>query len=184
MASNSNIHSPYIQGCFTATVGNPNHAADLLKFNAYMNVVDSFDKACEIIKKKKLVLGEPAVVPFKYVHDDGTITTELVFGIGSLDSNRPYIKCSISNDVLDDAVITRYDENGNPVKRKLKDVLDDFITKDEANKIIDDKVKETLSSDSLISEVSQSVVESKEFKEGLDERFRWKPISEVLKKYE
>ena len=69
--ANSNIHSPLLKSDSNNCLRRE-YPADLLKFNAYIKPANSFEEACEIIKKKKLVLGEPAVVPFKYTNSDGT----------------------------------------------------------------------------------------------------------------
>ena len=106
--SNTQIHSPY-----ATNVRKPSHTeypADLLKFNAWKNPVENFEEAVKIISLKKLVLGEPAVVPFKFTHSDGSVTLELVFGIGSGDVDRPFIKCSVTNDVINEAIIVGEDE--------------------------------------------------------------------------
>ena len=79
--SNTQIHSPYATNVRKSS--HTEYPADLLKFNAWKNPVENFEEAVKIISLKKLVLGEPAVVPFKFTHSDGSVTLELAFGIGS-----------------------------------------------------------------------------------------------------
>ena len=181
--ANSNIHSPLFKSDSNNCLRRE-YPADLLKFNAYIKPANSFEEACEIIKKKKLVLGEPAVVPFKYTNSDGTTSIELVFGIGSVESDRPFIKCSITNDILNDAVISGVDENGNPTYIKLIDILEDFISKEEADKLITEKVEETFKSGEVIDNVINEVLSSDKLNDNinkkLDYRFTWKPLSSKL----
>ena len=73
--------------------------SDSLKFSSYKTAVNSFDEAVEIIKNKNLVLGEPAVVPY-YVVEDESRTIELVFGIGSIDRDNPFVFSSVEVDSL------------------------------------------------------------------------------------
>jgi hypothetical protein len=67
--------------------------ANLLKFNAYIKVVDSLEAAIDVIKKKRLAYGEPCIVTYKTTpsteNPDG-ITKRVLFGIGSMDPKEPY----------------------------------------------------------------------------------------------
>lgn len=155
--------------------------ADLLKFNAWKNPVESFEDAVKIITSKKLVLGEPAVVPFKFTHIDGTVTVELAFGIGSVDIDRPYIKCSVTNDVINEAIIIGEDEEGNPVKTTLIDLLNEFITRDEAQEFVNEAIIEATRDEKVISEISKNVAQSQAVTDKIYEHMRWKHISELLK---
>lgn len=154
--------------------------ADLLKFSAYTTIANSFEDACEIIKKKKLVLGEPAVVPFKYAHSDGTSSIELVFGIGSVEIENPYLKCSITNDILNEGIISGTDEDGNPTYKKLIDILDELISKEEADKLISDKVEEEIKKGDAIDKIITEVLNSDKLSDGinntLNERLSWKSL--------
>ena len=131
------------------------YPADLLKFNAWKNPVESFEDAVKIITSKKLVLGEPAVVPFKFTHNDGSVTLELAFGIGTVDVDRPYIKCSVTNDVVNEAIIVGEDEEGNPVKTTLIDLLNKFITRDEAQEYVNEAIVKAVKDSEVISEISK-----------------------------
>lgn len=177
--SNTQIHSPY-----ASNVRKPSHVeypADLLKFNAWKNPVDSFEEAVKIITSKKLVLGEPAVVPFKFTHADGSVTLELAFGIGSADVEKPFIKCSVTNDVINEAVIIGEDEDGNPVQTTLIEILNNFISRDEAQEIINQGIVEAVNNPDIISNISANVANSQEITNKIYEHLKWKPISDLLK---
>ena len=177
--SNTQVHSPY-----ASNVRKPSHVeypADLLKFNAWKNPVDSFEEAVKIITSKKLVLGEPAVVPFKFTHADGSVTLELAFGIGSADVEKPFIKCSVTNDVINEAVIIGEDEDGNPIQTTLIEVFNNFISRDEAQEFINQGIVEAAKDPEVISQISTNVANSQEINNKIYEYFRWKPISELLK---
>lgn len=177
--SNTQIHSPY-----APNVRKPSHVeypADLLKFNAWKNPVESFEEAVKIITSKKLVLGEPAVVPFKFTHVDGSVTLELAFGIGSADVEKPFIKCSVTNDVLNEAIIIGEDEEGNPVQTTLIEILNNFISKDEVQEFINQGIVDAVNNPEIISQISSNVVNSQEISDKIYEHLRWKPISELLK---
>lgn len=73
---------------------------DELKFIAYKKVVGSYNEAVQIAIKKKLVLGEPCVIPFLNGDD-----IELLFAIGSM-TEMPFVKDSATLDNLDNASIT------------------------------------------------------------------------------
>lgn len=177
--SNTQIHSPY-----ASNVRKPSHVeypADLLKFNAWKNPVESFEEAVKIITSKKLVLGEPAVVPFKFTHVDGSVTLELAFGIGSVDVEKPFIKCSVTNDVVNEAIIIGEDEEGNPVQTTLIEVLKNFISKDDAQEFINQGIVDAVNNPEIISQISTNIVNSKEISDKIYEHLRWKHISELLK---
>ena len=82
----------------------PERPVDNLKFTAYKKIVDSYEEACELIRKKKPVLGEPIVVPYYSDKEAGTI--QLLFGIGSADIEAPYMRSSENNFIGDDILIT------------------------------------------------------------------------------
>ena len=177
--SNTQIHSPY-----TSNVRKPSHVeypADLLKFNAWKNPVESFEEAVKIITSKKLVLGEPAVVPFKFTHADGSVTLELAFGIGSADVEKPFIRCSVTNDVINDAIIIGEDKDGNPVQTTLIEVLNNFISRDEGQEFINKGIIDAVKNPEIISQISTNVANSKEINDRIYEHLRWKHISELLK---
>ena len=177
--SNTQIHSPY-----ATNVRKPSHTeypADLLKFNAWKNPVENFEEAVKIISLKKLVLGEPAVVPFKFTHSDGSVTLELVFGIGSGDVDRPFIKCSVTNDVINEAIIVGEDEEGNPIQTRLIDVLKEFISKDEVQEFINEGIVKAVEDEEVISQISKNIANSQEIENKIYEHLRWKPISDLLK---
>jgi hypothetical protein len=177
--SNTQIHSPYASNVRKAS--HVEYPADLLKFNAWKNPVESFEEAVRIITSKKLVLGEPAVVPFKFTHVDGSVTLELAFGIGSADVEKPFIRCSVTNDVLNEAVIIGEDEDGNPVQTTLIEVLNDFISRDEAQEFINQGIVEAVKDPEVISQISVNVANSQEITDKIYEHLRWKHISELLK---
>jgi hypothetical protein len=179
---NQDMHKhPYIE-----------HPADLLKFISWNKLVNSYEEAVAKIVAKKPILGEPIVVPFKFwkgdVHEDSVYdastnqngyTEELVFGIGSTDPDHPYIHCSISHDVLNNAVVV--DSTGKQLP--LGELLNNYITRDDANAIIDARIKTTLSDNSVINEIANkvAVVNEQVINDTIDERLRWKPLSDLLK---
>lgn len=72
---------------------NKTFPANLLKFNAYIKVVDSLEAAIDVIKKKRLAYGEPCVVTYRTspsAESSGRISKRVLFGIGSMDSSDPY----------------------------------------------------------------------------------------------
>lgn len=77
----------------------PPPPADQLRFTAYKKVVGTYDEAVNIAINKKLVLGEPCVIPFMNGDD-----VELLFAIGSM-TDMPFVKDSASMDNLDNAWI-------------------------------------------------------------------------------
>lgn len=177
--SNTQIHSPY-----ASNARKPSHVeypADLLKFNAWKNPVESFEEAVRIITSKKLVLGEPAVVPFKFTHVDGSVTLELAFGIGSVDVEKPFIKCSVTNDVINEAIIIGEDEEGNPIQTTLIEILNNFISRDEAQEFINQGIVDAVKDPEIISQISSNIVNSQEITDKIYEHLRWKHISELLK---
>lgn len=156
------------------------YPADLLKFAAWKKPEDSFEKAVELAKKKKPVLGEPVVVPFNYTHSDGTTSIEVVFAIGSLDPENPFIKCSITNDIVNEAVIVSYDTStGDPEYTTLEDLLKTFITRAEAGEYIEGEVVNVISKEEVIGRIAENVTETEAFSRALDNRLSWKPIPRV-----
>lgn len=87
---------------------NKTFPANLLKFNAYIKVVDSLEAAIDVIKKKRLAYGEPCVVTYRTspsTESSGRISKRVLFGIGSLDSSDPYF------------FNVEYDKDGKPVEQ-------------------------------------------------------------------
>ena len=87
---------------------NKTFPANLLKFNAYIKVVDSLEAAIDVIKKKRLAYGEPCVVTYRIspsAESSGRISKRVLFGIGSLDSSDPYF------------FNVEYDKDGKPVEQ-------------------------------------------------------------------
>ena len=85
---------------------NKTFPANLLKFNAYIKVVDSLEAAIDVIKKKRLAYGEPCVVTYRTspsAESSGRISKRVLFGIGSLDSSDPYF------------FNVEYDKDGKPI---------------------------------------------------------------------
>lgn len=168
------------------------YPADLLKFIAWPNVVGSFEEAVNMIIDKKPVLGEPIIVPFEYQHLDGTKTVEVVLGIGSLDQNHPFIKCSVTNDILNEGLIQDvqrdehgeplYDDEGQPLYTyaKLETLLKEFIKKDDANQYISSVVNESLTDPDLLNTIAERLVDSGRLQAVINERLSWKPISDLL----
>ena len=87
---------------------NKTFPANLLKFNAYIKVVDSLEAAIDVIKKKRLAYGEPCVVTYRTSPSmesfDG-IFKKVVFGIGSMDPGEPYF------------FNVEYDKDGKPIEQ-------------------------------------------------------------------
>lgn len=177
--STSQVHSPYSVNIRKAE--HTDYPADLLKFNAWKNPVENFEEAVRIIKEKKLVLGEPAVVPFKFTHADGSVTLELAFGIGSADVERPFIKCSITNDIINDAVIVGEDEDGTPTYDFLINILNNFISKDEAQEYVNIAVLNSINNETIIEQISENVANSTTIENKILNHLRWKPLSELLR---
>lgn len=87
---------------------NKTFPANLLKFNAYIKVVDSLEAAIDVIKKKRLAYGEPCVVTYRIspsAESSGRISKRVLFGIGSLDSSDPYF------------FNVEYDKDGKPIEQ-------------------------------------------------------------------
>lgn len=183
MIDNKTPHSPFTQGNLRRP-GHTDYPADLLKFNAWINVMGSFEEAIDIILQKKLVLGEPAVVPFNFTHADGNVTLELAFGIGSADPDHPYIKCSITNDIVNEAIIIGEDEEGNPTSTTLAEILSGFITKEEAQRIIDQGIINSVNNPAILNVLATAVSKTEIIDNKINERLRWKPISELLEQIE
>lgn len=74
---------------------------DVLKFTAYRGIAEDYEAAAKIACERRLILGEPAVVPFSH---DGAV--ELLFAIGSAVPCRPYLSSSAFMSNVDFAVIT------------------------------------------------------------------------------
>lgn len=159
------------------------YPADLLKFTARVKPCDNYEEAVKCIKEKKPVLGEPVVVPYKFTHEDGTTTIELAFGIGSLEVDRPYIKSSLNNEVLNDAVIKKIDpETGEPIYTTLEEILDDLVTENELEAKVDTKISEALKDPAIYDKIVNEVLESPKIDEKISERLRWRPLSELIDK--
>lgn len=111
--------------------------ANLLKFDAYLKVVDSLDAAIKIIKDKRLAYGQPAIVTYKGAapdkedkskkssksskSSDGTFK-HVLMGVGSMDPNNPYI------------IGIQYDKDGNPINQEelnieIMKIIDEFKDK-------------------------------------------------------
>ena len=159
--------------------------ADLLKFIAYKKIAKDFEEAVELILSKKLVLGEPIVVPFYYTHkkiDASTgepmKTLELVFGIGSADVDHPYIHCSFNNSIANDEIIVEDDGT----RHTLKEVLDTIISQED----VEAAILQAFQSEGVLDAVSQNVVNSPVFNTMLDNKLeaitdmlKWKPFPTV-----
>jgi hypothetical protein len=156
--------------------------ADLLKFIAYKKIAANFEEAVELILSKKLVLGEPIVVPFYYTHKqvdpetgEPRVTLELVFGIGSADVDHPYIHCSFNNSIANDEIIV--DEDG--TKHTLKEVLDTIITQED----VDEAIIQAIDNAGIIDAISTNVINSPTFNIQLQQKIdvvtdmlTWKPF--------
>jgi hypothetical protein len=159
--------------------------ADLLKFIAYKKIAANFEEAVELILSKKLVLGEPIVVPFYYTHKqidpetgEPRKTLELVFGIGSADVDHPYIHCSFNNSIANDEIII--DDDG--TKHTLKEVLDTIITQED----VDDAIIQAIDNAGIIDAISNNVINSPTFNVQLQEKIdivtnmlTWKPFPKI-----
>jgi hypothetical protein len=159
--------------------------ADLLKFIAYKKIAANFEEAVELILSKKLVLGEPIVVPFYYTHKqidpetgEPRKTLELVFGIGSADVDHPYIHCSFNNSIANDEIII--DDDG--TKHTLKEVLDTIITQED----VDDAIIQAIDNAGIIDAISNNVINSPTFNIQLQEKIdivtnmlTWKPFPKI-----
>ncbi len=159
--------------------------ADLLKFIAYKKIAANFEEAVELILSKKLVLGEPIVVPFYYTHKqidpetgEPRRTLELAFGIGSADVDHPYIHCSFNNSIANDEIII--DDDG--TKHTLKEVLDTIITQED----VDDAIIQAIDNAGIIDAISNNVINSPTFNIQLQEKINivtdmltWKPFPKI-----
>ena len=159
--------------------------ADLLKFIAYKKIAANFEEAVELILSKKLVLGEPIVVPFYYTQKqidpetgEPRRTLELVFGIGSADVDHPYIHCSFNNSIANDEIII--DDDG--TKHTLKEVLDTIITQED----VDDAIIQAIDNAGIIDAISNNVINSPTFNIQLQEKIdivtnmlTWKPFPKI-----
>lgn len=159
--------------------------ADLLKFIAYKKIAANFEEAVELILSKKLVLGEPIVVPFYYTHKqidpetgEPRRTLELVFGIGSADVDHPYIHCSFNNSIANDEIII--DDDG--TRHTLKEVLDTIITQED----VDDAIIQAIDNAGIIDAISNNVINSPTFNIQLQEKINivtdmltWKPFPKI-----
>ena len=108
----------------------PEKPVDNLKFTAYKKIANSFEEAEKLIKQKAPVLGEPIVVPFYYPSsEDENKTIELAFGIGTPESDRPYIISSINNYIGDEIRISDDDSSTGYVslRDKLNTLSDDVF---------------------------------------------------------
>ena len=159
--------------------------ADLLKFIAYKKIANDFEEAVELILSKKLVLGEPIVVPFYYTHKqidpetgEPRKTLELVFGIGSADVDHPYIHCSFNNSIANDEIIV--DDDG--TRHTLKEVLDTIISQED----VDNAIIQAIDNAGIIEAISNNVINSPTFNIQLQEKINvvtdmltWKPFPTV-----
>ena len=93
--------------------------ANLLKFNAYIKVVDSLEAAIDVIKKKRLAYGEPCVVTYRTspsAESSDGISKRVLFGIGSMDPSDPYF------------FNVEYDKDGKPVEQtELLEEMEEII---------------------------------------------------------
>ena len=96
--------------------------ANLLKFNAYIKVVDSLEAAIDVIKKKRLAYGEPCVVTYKTstsMESSNGISKRVLFGIGSMNPGEPYF------------FNVEYDTDGKPIEQtemleKVEKIIDEW----------------------------------------------------------
>ena len=63
--------------------------ANLLKFDAYIKVVDSLDAAVEVVKKKRLCYGQPCVVT--YIKSPDETFKRILFAVGSMNPDEPFL---------------------------------------------------------------------------------------------
>ena len=84
-------------------------------------------------------------------------------------------------DVVNEAVIIGEDEDGNPVQTTLIEVLNNFISRDEAQEFINQGIVEAVKDPEVISQISTNVANSQEITDKIYEHLRWKHISELLK---
>lgn len=71
---------------------NPNKfPANLLKFDAYREVVDSLETAVDIVKKKRLAYGQPCVIAYKPKLGTIGVSNCILFAIGTMDPKNPYL---------------------------------------------------------------------------------------------
>lgn len=173
-------HSPFASN--VRKPGHQNYPADLLKFNAWVTPVNNFETAVNVILQKKLVLGEPAVVPFKFMHSDGVETLELAFGIGSADVNHPFIKSSITNDIINEAIIAGVDENNNPVYKTLEEVLNSLISKEDAQFVINQGVMDAVKNETVINNIAGAVSETGVIQEVINKELKWRSLTELVDK--
>lgn len=120
---------------------------DFLKFSAYVkSIMPDYDSAYDIILKKKLVLGEPAIVSFLYNNKP-----ELMFGIGSTDIEKPFIKTSINLEILNDSIIV---DSSTGEKEKLGELLD-YIKDNLLNK--EDVVEILLNDSTFVNSIINAI---------------------------
>ena len=97
-----------------------NFPANLLKFDSYIMVVDTLEAAIDVIKKKRLAYGQPAIVTYKSNSEStGKTLKRVLFGIGSMDPKDPYF------------FNIEYDSSGNPVEQseiitKIEKIIDEW----------------------------------------------------------
>lgn len=97
-----------------------NFPANLLKFDSYIKVVDTLEAAIDVIKKKRLAYGQPAIVTYKSNSEStGKTLKRVLFGIGSMDPKDPYF------------FNIEYDSSGNPVEQseiitKIEKIIDEW----------------------------------------------------------
>lgn len=151
----------------------PERPVDNLKFTAYKKIVDSYEEACELIRKKKPVLGEPIVVPYYSDKEAGTI--QLLFGIGSADIDAPYMRSSENNFIGDDILITDGDELI-PLKEKLNNITEDAVEE------VLDRIKED---EEIINELAEAIIRDSHIldnvvDEKLNQKLSWKSLSDLI----
>lgn len=157
----------------------PERPVDNLKFTAYKKIVDSFERAEELIKQKSPVLGEPIVVPFYYPSaeaEDKTI--ELAFGIGTPDVERPYIVSSINNYIGDEIRISDDDSSTGYVslRDKLNTISDD---------VFDDVIETILTDEEFLNRLSDAILDNADkieetIERKINEKFVWKSLSDLI----
>lgn len=157
----------------------PEKPVDNLKFIAYKKIVDNYETAESLIKSKKPVLGEPIVVPFYYPSaDDENRTIELAFGIGGASVETPYIVSSINNYIGDEIRIT--DETSPTGYISLRDKLNNL-----SDEVFDKVVNDVLNDPDFLNQLADLILSNSDkideaVQRKLDERFVWKPLSELL----
>ena len=157
----------------------PEKPVDNLKFTAYKKIANSFEEAEKLIKQKAPVLGEPIVVPFYYPSsEDENKTIELAFGIGTPESDRPYIISSINNYIGDEIRISDDDSSTGYVslRDKLNTLSDD---------VFDEVIDNILTDEDFLNKLSTAILDNADkIEETIDrkinEKFVWKSLSDLI----